>query len=52
MLLLSNADAIKAMKYIPDKSIDLLFTDPPYGTTHNAWDVAFDVDIFMGGYAG
>lgn len=24
-------DAIKLMKYIPDKSIDLILTDPPYG---------------------
>jgi site-specific DNA-methyltransferase (adenine-specific) len=26
------------MKNIPDKSIDFVLTDPPYGTTHCKWD--------------
>lgn len=26
-----NADCLEAMKLIPDKSIDLVLTDPPYG---------------------
>lgn len=30
------------MKSFPDKSFDLVFTDPPYGTTGNEWDVIVD----------
>ena len=26
-----NADCLELMKEIPDKSIDLVLTDPPYG---------------------
>lgn len=33
-----NADCLEAMKLIPDKSIDLVLTDPPYGTTALEWD--------------
>jgi len=29
--LLINADCLEAMKNIPDNSIDLILTDPPYG---------------------
>ena len=28
---LINADCLDAMKYIPDGSIDMVMTDPPYG---------------------
>jgi len=31
-------DCLEIMKDIPDKSIDMILTDPPYGTTHNKWD--------------
>jgi site-specific DNA-methyltransferase (adenine-specific) len=30
------------MKKLPDKSIDLVLTDPPYGTTQCAWDIKID----------
>jgi DNA modification methylase len=33
---LINADCLEAMKYIEDKSIDMVMTDPPYGTTGEA----------------
>jgi len=34
-----NIDAIDGMKLIPDKSIDMIFVDLPYGVTaHNKWD--------------
>jgi len=33
------------MKEIPDKSIDLVLTDPPYGTTHLKWDKVIDLDL-------
>ena len=37
-------DCLEVMKQIPDKSIDLVLTDPPYGTTACEWDkvVSFD----------
>ena len=35
---LINDDCLKAMKDIPDNSIDMVLTDPPYGYTQNKWD--------------
>jgi len=35
---LINDDCLKAMQDIPDQSIDLVLTDPPYGTTACKWD--------------
>lgn len=33
-----QADCLEKMKDIPDKSIDLILCDLPYGMTQNAWD--------------
>jgi len=33
-----NADCLEAMKFIPDKSIDCIITDLPYGITQCKWD--------------
>jgi DNA modification methylase len=35
---LYNGDCLEVMKSIPDKSIDAIITDPPYGTTACKWD--------------
>lgn len=35
---LMQGDCLEMMKKIPDGSIDLVLTDPPYGTTACAWD--------------
>lgn len=35
---LINADCLEAMEYLPDNSVDLILTDPPYGTTACKWD--------------
>jgi len=35
---LYNGDCLEIMKLIPDKSIDAIITDPPYGTTLCKWD--------------
>ncbi|NMA75572.1 MAG: site-specific DNA-methyltransferase [Bacteroidales bacterium] len=35
---LLHGDCLELMKDIPDKSIDLILTDPPYGTTACKWD--------------
>ena len=34
-----RGDCLELMKTIPDKSIDMVLTDPPYGTTACKWDV-------------
>ena len=33
-----NEDCLEGMKRIPDKSVDMILCDLPYGTTNNAWD--------------
>lgn len=33
-----NMDCLEGMKYIPDKSIDMILCDLPYGTTNCSWD--------------
>ena len=38
MIKLMKGDCIELMKNIPDGSIDLILTDPPYGTTACKWD--------------
>jgi site-specific DNA-methyltransferase (adenine-specific) len=35
---LYNGDCLEEMKRIPDGSVDLVLTDPPYGTTACKWD--------------
>jgi site-specific DNA-methyltransferase (adenine-specific) len=34
-------DCLEILKTIPDKSVDLVLTDPPYGQTQNIWDNKF-----------
>jgi site-specific DNA-methyltransferase (adenine-specific) len=38
MIEMLQGDCLDLMKSIPDKSIDLVLTDPPYGTTACKWD--------------
>ena len=35
---LYNGDCLEVMKSIPEHSIDMILTDPPYGTTACKWD--------------
>ena len=44
MLNLLNGDCLELMKTIPDKSIDMVLTDPPYGTTRNKWDSVIEMN--------
>lgn len=37
-LWLMKGDCLERMKEIPDGSVDMVLTDPPYGTTACAWD--------------
>lgn len=39
MITLLSGDCLELMKSIPDKSVDMVLTDPPYGTTACKWDV-------------
>lgn len=36
-------DCLELMKNISDKSVDMIYTDLPYGTTRNRWDVLIDL---------
>lgn len=38
MINLLQGDCLKLMKKIPDNSVDMCLTDPPYGTTACRWD--------------
>lgn len=38
-----NMDCLEGMKQIPDKSIDMILCDPPYGTTNCRWDSVLDL---------
>jgi DNA modification methylase len=42
---LFNGDCLEVMKSIPDKSIDAIITDPPYGTTACKWDSVIPFDL-------
>ena len=40
MINLMLGDCLERMREIPDGSVDLILTDPPYGTTACKWDSA------------
>ena len=39
-----EGDCLEVMPTIPDKSIDMILCDLPYGTTQNKWDSVIDLD--------
>ena len=41
---LFHGDCLEVMKDIPDKSIDMVLCDLPYGTTQNKWDSAIPLE--------
>ena len=43
-------DCLEIMKNIPNKSIDMILCDLPYGTTKNKWDVIIPFDLLWGQY--
>lgn len=49
-VLLKQGDCLELMKEIPDKSIDMILCDLPYGTTKNKWDCPIDLEKLWGGY--
>lgn len=42
-----NGDCIQLIQEIPDNSIDLIFTDLPYGITDESWDVPINLDFLL-----
>lgn len=45
---LYNGDCLELMKNIPDGSVDLALTDPPYGTTACKWDSVISFEPMWG----
>lgn len=45
MIDLRQGDCLKIMKSIPDGSVDLVLTDPPYGITKCVWDKVVDFEL-------
>jgi len=45
MIRLIEGDCLEKMKHIEDKSIDMVCTDPPYGTTNCKWDSIIPLDL-------
>ena len=43
-------DCLELMKEIPDKSIDCIICDLPYGTTQNKWDIVIPLDTLWKEY--
>lgn len=37
-ILLMQGDCLERMRELPECSVDMVLTDPPYGTTKNKWD--------------
>lgn len=47
---LRKGDCLELMKKIPDKSIDMILCDLPYGTTQNKWDSVIDLELLWKQY--
>ena len=45
MIQLIHGDCLEEMKKIPNGSIDMVLTDPPYGTTACKWDTVIDLEL-------
>lgn len=44
-MLIEKIDCFVGMSKLKDKSIDLIFADPPYLITNNSWDKKFDLPL-------
>ncbi|MGG1363553.1 site-specific DNA-methyltransferase [Bacillus velezensis] len=45
-----HMDCLEGMKFIHDKSIDMILCDLPYGTTRNKWDSVIDLKLLWKQY--
>ena len=48
MIKLMKGDCLERMKEIPDGSVDMILTDPPYGTTACKWDSVIPLEPMWG----
>ena len=48
MIDLKHGDCLELMKEIPDGSVDMVLTDPPYGTTACKWDSVIPFEPMWG----
>jgi site-specific DNA-methyltransferase (adenine-specific) len=48
--MLIHGDCLEVMKDIPDKSVDMILADLPYGTTACKWDSIIDLDLLWKQY--
>lgn len=44
MIDLYQGDCLDEIDKVADHTVDMIFTDLPYGTTKNAWDVPIPLD--------
>ncbi len=44
-------DCLELMQEMPDESVDLILTDPPFGITKNRWDVPVPFDRMWGSFS-
>lgn len=44
--LIIHGDWLVEIQKLESKSVDVVMTDPPYGTTNNKWDVPFDLEAW------
>ena len=47
---IKNGDCLKIMNNIPDKSVDMILCDLPYGTSACKWDVVIPFDLLWKQY--
>ena len=47
---LYQGDCLEVMKEIPDKSVDMILCDLPYGITSAKWDIVIPFDELWGQY--
>jgi site-specific DNA-methyltransferase (adenine-specific) len=45
-----NGDCLELMRGIPDRSIDMILCDLPYGTTQNKWDTVLPLPVLWNHY--
>jgi DNA modification methylase len=48
--ILRQGDCIDLMSKLPDKSIDMILCDLPYGTTKNKWDCVINLEELWSQY--
>lgn len=50
MFTLKRGDCLELMCDVPDKSVDLILCDLPYGTTQNKWDSVIPFEALWAHY--